>query len=56
MSFSPDLFTKLRSMFLTINDKWVLKNIDQYGSSFLQEELVRTWLCGHDEGEEHHES
>jgi hypothetical protein len=22
----------------------------------LQEELVRTWLCGHDEGEEHHES
>jgi hypothetical protein len=42
MSFSPELFIKLSSMFLTINDKWVLKNIERQKSSLLQEELVDT--------------
>jgi hypothetical protein len=40
MSFAPELFIKLTSMFLTINDQWVLKNINQQKSPFLQEELI----------------
>jgi hypothetical protein len=42
MSFAPDLFVELRSMFLTINDQWVLKNVDQQEFAPLQAELVNT--------------
>jgi hypothetical protein len=43
-------------MFLTINDKWVLKNIERQKSSLLQEELVDTWDHWDGINEEIHES
>jgi hypothetical protein len=56
MSFQPDLFIKLTSMFLTINDKWVLENDDRQKFAFLQEELIDTWLYGNVIEEELRES
>jgi hypothetical protein len=43
-------------MFLTINDQWVLKNVDQQEFAPLQAELVNTWTCGDEGYKEFHES
>jgi hypothetical protein len=43
-------------MFLTINDQWVLKNINQQKSPFLQEELIDIWGCWDEIDKELHES